>query len=169
MMNPQHRNPPLYRQIGQGLKAAPGFGVVVTIAGNRAHKRINHYQGRALHCGYAFAQFGHVLCRIEGPLAAILRNASDEMHPRQIGTGTRQAGLERIGYVILTGPEKNVPRLRYRAIRPAPAARDDSRQIKRNRGFPGARITAEDMHLGARQPIPPKPRNRLTFHLIGAE
>jgi hypothetical protein len=100
-MNPQHRNPPLYRQIGQGLKAAPGFGVVVTIAGNRAHKRINHYQGRALHCGYAFAQFGHVLCRIEGPLAAILRNASDEMHPRQIGTGTREAGLERIGYRLL--------------------------------------------------------------------
>jgi hypothetical protein len=91
------------------------------------------------------------------------------MHPRQIGTGTRQAGLERIRNVILTGPEKNVPRLRHRAIRPAPAARDDSRQIKRQRGFPGAGITAEDMDFRPRQPIAPKPCDWLTWHLIGAE
>jgi hypothetical protein len=169
VMNSQHRNPPLNRQIGQGLKAAPSFGVVVTIAGNCTHKRVNHYQRRALHCGYSLAQFGHVLCRIEGPLAAILRNASDEMHPRQIGTGTHQARLERIGNIILAAPDQHVTRLRHGAIRPAPAACNDARQIKRKRGFPGAGITAENMDFRPRQPSIPKPSNRLAFHLIGTK
>ncbi|MCY1294540.1 hypothetical protein D9M70_438390 [compost metagenome] len=162
MADTQHGAPLLFREVNYGLERSADIVGAVHVALHHVDHRIEQQQRDPTDCLHSVAQQVEVGGRVEGlTLAQGIDASLDDVDAIQVCTGSHQTRHQRVGWIILGGPDQGVALLvAVLPVRPASATGDGSNQANGEGGLTAAARPGQEGQLASGNPARPQPADR---------